>query len=134
MQERRVSLKATLTILVMAFFSAIVVCSINVLASTDYPAWDINQDGIVDISDFTLVGGYFGEVAAIPSDLNPDINGDGKVDILDFILVGQHFGETHPPMRMNIDYEDGWPQVIWDDQKLTRTISWSSVSITVRPL
>ena len=135
MRERRLSLEATLTILVMACFFVIVIgevtCFKDALASTDHPAWDINQDGITDISDITLVGGFFGETVAAASGLNPDVNGDGKVDILDFVLVGQHFGETHLPMRMNVYYQDGWPQVIWGDQRLTRTISWSSVSITV---
>lgn len=55
-----------------------------------YP-WDINSDGIVDISDLVIVGQHFGE--SPPSDPRADVNDDGTVDISDLVLVGQHFGE-----------------------------------------
>jgi cell wall-associated NlpC family hydrolase len=53
--------------------------------------WDVNSDGIVDISDLEIVGQHFGE--SPPSDPRADVNGDGTVDISDLALVGQHFGE-----------------------------------------
>ncbi|MBD3183545.1 T9SS type A sorting domain-containing protein [Candidatus Poribacteria bacterium] len=68
----------------------------------EYPVWDVNKDGQVDILDIVIVGQQFGEQITEPMESNPDVNGDGVVDILDIVLVGQHFGETHSsaaPMR-----------------------------------
>ena len=48
--------------------------------------WDINEDGLVNILDLTLVASHFGESS-------PDLNGDGIVNILDLVLVAQHIGE-----------------------------------------
>lgn len=62
--------------------------------SDDYPRWDVNHDGKIDILDFVLIGQYFGEKISSEYTPNPDINRDGIVDILDFVIVGQHFGEV----------------------------------------
>ncbi|MBM3241061.1 hypothetical protein FJZ31_32660 [Candidatus Poribacteria bacterium] len=59
-------------------------------AEKEHP-WDVNSDGIVDISDLVIVGQHFGE--SPPSAPRADVNGDGTVDISDLVLVGQHFGE-----------------------------------------
>ncbi|MDE0399993.1 MAG: dockerin type I domain-containing protein [Candidatus Poribacteria bacterium] len=48
--------------------------------------WDVNNDGVVNILDLTLVASRFGENS-------PDLNGDGIVNILDLTLVAQHLGE-----------------------------------------
>lgn len=61
------------------------------------PAWDVNKDGTIDISDLALLGQYLGKDITTSSDSNPDVNGDGEVDILDLVLVGTHFGETYFP-------------------------------------
>jgi len=53
-----------------------------------FPAWDVNQDGIVDIIDIVFVGRNFGT-----NEDSADVNGDLTVDILDLVLVGKHFGE-----------------------------------------
>ena len=53
------------------------------------PAWDVNQDGVVNILDLTLVASRFGETG----DVDADVNGDGVVNILDLTLVALHFGE-----------------------------------------
>ena len=61
---------------------------------TSLLAADVNQDGMVDILDLTLVANNFG---IHPID-NPrtDVNGDGNVNILDLVLVAQYFGEVIP--------------------------------------
>ena len=61
------------------------------------PAWDIDRDGVVGISDFVILGQHLGETLTTPLEPDPDVNADGKVDILDVVLVGQHFGETYLP-------------------------------------
>jgi len=57
-------------------------------AKEEHP-WDINSDGIVDISDLVIVEQHFGE--SPPTEPRADVNKDGKVDISDLVLVGRHF-------------------------------------------
>ena len=57
-----------------------------------YPAWDVNEDGSVNILDLVLVGQNIGgSITAVP---RADANGDGSINILDLVLVAGHFGET----------------------------------------
>ncbi len=56
--------------------------------------WDVNGDGLVDVSDLVLVGRRLGETIKEPTSPNPDVNGDGIVDISDLVLIGKHFGES----------------------------------------
>jgi len=51
---------------------------------------DVNQDGVIDIADFALVGKHFGEKG---EGIVGDVNQDGVVDMVDLMLVGSHFGE-----------------------------------------
>ena len=60
---------------------------------TEFPDWDVNQDGAVDISDLIIIGNYFGEEIKDSPTPNPDVNGDGIVNISDLVIVGIHFGE-----------------------------------------
>ena len=62
-----------------------------IIESPKLPAWDVNQDGMIDISDLVLVGRHIGEAG---EGVIGDINGDGTVDISDLVLVGIHFGES----------------------------------------
>ena len=60
----------------------------------EFPAWDVTQDGTVDIQDLVVIGRNFGltiEGNPVP---NPDVTGDGVVDIQDLVTIGLHFGET----------------------------------------
>ena len=56
--------------------------------------WDVNNDGVVNILDLTLVSASFGEEITTPPTANPDVNGDGIVNVLDLVLVASHFGEA----------------------------------------
>ena len=58
----------------------------------EYPAWDVNQDGQVNVLDLILVAQYLGGDAA--SNPQADVNGDGIINILDLIVVAQYFGES----------------------------------------
>ena len=53
-------------------------------------AWDVNNDGRVNILDLILVGQHWQETGE-PCWIAMDVNGDGTVNILDLILVGQHW-------------------------------------------
>ena len=56
------------------------------------PAWDINQDGKVDILDLIQVAQNLDTDVSV----NPqtDVNSDGIIDILDLITVAQNFSES----------------------------------------
>ncbi|MYH84112.1 hypothetical protein F4141_25795 [Candidatus Poribacteria bacterium] len=58
----------------------------------DYPAWDVNQDGRVSVTDLVLVAKDLGSDA--PANLRTDVNRDGTINIQDLILVAQHLGES----------------------------------------
>lgn len=57
----------------------------------EFPAWDVNEDGTVNIQDLVLVAGQFGQSG---ESLAGDVNGDGKVNVLDLVAVSAHFGEV----------------------------------------
>lgn len=58
-------------------------------------AGDVNEDGIVDIADLSLVGIAYGSFEGEPQ-YNPDadINKDGIIDIWDITIVCIYYGET----------------------------------------
>jgi len=51
--------------------------------SVENPArpWDVNNDGVVNIFDLSLVARYFGLPIPLDLEINPDINRDGIVNI-----------------------------------------------------
>ena len=62
-------------------------------------ASDVNDDGVINILDLTLVAASFGKIPTADQTLNPDVNGDGNVNILDLTLVAAHLGKTvRPPV------------------------------------
>ena len=58
--------------------------------STQFIEYDVNQDGVVNISDLVLVAGRLGQSG--PN--SADVNGDGVVNIQDLILVASALGQT----------------------------------------
>ncbi|RKU18377.1 hypothetical protein C6501_02825 [Candidatus Poribacteria bacterium] len=56
------------------------------------PAWDVNEDGQVNILDLVLVSRYFGQ-SDFRANPRVDVNGDGVINILDLVTVASHFGE-----------------------------------------
>ena len=57
-----------------------------------YPAWDVNQDGQVNVLDLILVAQYLSEDASVNQ--QADVNGDGTINVLDLIVVAQYLGES----------------------------------------
>ncbi|WP_406656874.1 disaggregatase related repeat-containing protein [Methanolobus sp. ZRKC2] len=69
------------------------VTSSHTVSVTDlHPRWDVNEDGIVNITDITLIC----QDSDPATTFHPrcDVNQDGVVDIQDVSIVVSHFGET----------------------------------------
>ena len=58
-----------------------------------YPRYDVNENGIVDIGDLTIIGQNFNKIVSAPYP-RYDVNMDGIVDISDVTIAAQHFGEN----------------------------------------
>ena len=58
---------------------------------------DANNDGLIDLSDLTCIGGSFGGTP-VPCGTtgSSDINADGTVNILDLVLAGSNYELTSP--------------------------------------
>ena len=59
---------------------------------SQYPPWDINEDGSVDATDSELVTAALGQTGADIADPRTDVNGDGTVDQDDLTLVTDNIG------------------------------------------
>ena len=58
--------------------------------STQFIEYDVNQDGVVDISDLVIVAGRLGQSGPNAA----DVNGDGFVNVQDLILVAGALGDA----------------------------------------
>ena len=59
-----------------------------------YPPWDINQDGVVNYLDVSLLVNHYGDTGT-PGWIPEDINQDGIVNYLDVSLLVNHYGESY---------------------------------------
>jgi hypothetical protein len=64
----------------------------------EFPAWDVNQDGVTDLFDLIYVGQKYGQTVIGDSIPNPDVDRNGIVDIYDLVKIAQHFGENYNGM------------------------------------
>jgi hypothetical protein len=65
----------------------------HIVSITDcHPRWDVNEDGIVNILDITIVSKNYGAILSKPYP-RYDVNQDGEINIQDLTLVGHYFGE-----------------------------------------
>jgi RHS repeat-associated protein len=56
---------------------------------------DVNNDGVVNIIDLSLVNSRFGHAEGVPEyDLQLDLNGDGVINILDVSIAANQFGKV----------------------------------------
>lgn len=56
---------------------------------TDFSQYDMNNDGVVNLSDFSIFRSVYGSHGELG-----DFNGDGVVDYDDFLLFRDAFGMT----------------------------------------
>ncbi len=80
-------------------------------AYIDYPPWDVDKNGSVNIFDLVTVASQFGQSG---QGLSGDIDRNGTVNIFDLVLVASHFGEatvaTAPPLISLNSKDFGAPQ------------------------
>ena len=57
-----------------------------------FPAWDVNQDGQVNVLDLIAVAQHLGTAAS--ANRQADVNGDKTINVLDLIAVAQRLGES----------------------------------------
>ncbi len=67
--------------------------TIIIYINNAYPRYDVDENGIVDISDLVIIGQHFNDIVCVPYP-RYDVNMDGKVDVLDITTAAQHFGEN----------------------------------------
>ena len=61
-------------------------------------AGDANNDNVVEVSDFNLLKGSFGQSATSSGyDARADFSGDNTVDVLDFNALKGNFGQSGAP-------------------------------------
>ena len=68
------------------------------ISVSEYPPWDVNEDGNVDVTDSTLVTAALGQIGESIVDPRTDVNDDGTVDNADLTLVTE-----------NLDSDSGAP-------------------------
>ena len=64
---------------------------------TDYPPWDVNQDGSIDATDSALVTAAFGQTGEAIVNSRTDVNWDDTVDGDDLTLVTYHINGGGAP-------------------------------------
>jgi hypothetical protein len=69
--------------------SGSVTATVSVIVTPSTQAYDINQDGNVNVLDLILIGQHMNE-AGTPGWIPQDVNNDGLINVLDSILVGQN--------------------------------------------
>ena len=61
---------------------------------TEYPPWDVNEDGSVDATDSALVTAALGQTGEAIVNERTDVNWDGTVDSSDLTLVTYHITDV----------------------------------------
>jgi hypothetical protein len=77
-----------------------------------YPTGDINQDGIVNAIDLSLLVSRWNT-----NDPDADLNNDGTVNAIDLSLLVSNWGATTPiptaPTNLQATYADGTVTLTW---------------------
>ena len=68
---------------------------------SQYPPWDVNEDGNVDATDESLVQNAIGQSGDTIENSRTDVNGDSTVDTIDKQLVTDNLDEEDDPDAQN---------------------------------
>ena len=69
---------------------------------TEYPPWDVNEDGVVDATDSALVTAALGQNGNDIVNPRTDVNGDATVDADDLTLVTEHLDAGAAPSSREV--------------------------------
>ena len=75
------------------------------ISVSEYPPWDVNEDGSVDATDSALVTAALGQRGTAIADPRTDVNGDRIVNNADLLLVTNNLDdevEAAPDMNLSI--------------------------------
>ena len=75
------------------------------ISVSEYPPWDVNEDGSVDATDSALVTAALGQRGTAIADPRTDVNGDRIVNNADLLLVTNNLdeeAEAAPGMNLSI--------------------------------
>ena len=91
---------------------------------TEYPPWDVNEDGSVDATDLALVTDALGQTGETIVNSRTDVNWDDTVDADDVTLVTYHMDSdpipNNPPTFVN---ENGEPIIASDGLYVSENLS-----------
>ncbi len=65
---------------------------ITITINDVHPRWDVNEDGVVNILDITMISQRYGNTVSTPYP-RWDVNQDGVINIQDLTMTSYHFGE-----------------------------------------
>jgi len=85
---------------------------------------DLNNDGIVNILDISIVSSRIGIDNSDPNyDPIADVDGDGDIDYDDLSYVASHFGETYPVIHRVIEFPTANPDGIFINEPTLVTVT-----------
>ena len=67
--------------------------AVTIVINDAQQRWDVNEDGIVNVLDISIIGQKYGTSVEAPYP-RWDVNQDGVVNVQDMTLAAYHFGET----------------------------------------
>lgn len=102
------------------FFSVIIslLLAITVWSQEVNADADINNDGVVNILDLTLIAKYLGYSLDTIKDINPDVNDDGVVNILDLVYVASMFSNVYSTEEKTLVFGRGGDSVTLDPSQV----------------
>lgn len=56
------------------------------------PNWDVNEDGIISVIDFTSISNHFDETGSLGW-IREDVDNDGEINVLDIVISSNHYFE-----------------------------------------
>jgi Ca2+-binding EF-hand superfamily protein len=66
----------------------------HIITNNDvHPRWDMDENGIVNILDITIIGQGYGKSVQKPYP-RYDINQDGIINVQDLTIIAYYFGDT----------------------------------------
>lgn len=79
---------------------------------------DVNEDGVVNILDLTLIAKYLGHQVNNITDVDPDVNDDGVINILDLVYVASKFSSDDSTLEKTLIFGRGGDSITLDPSQV----------------